>query len=54
MFDYSDVEGELTGYDACFFCLGISSLGMKEADYRRITHDLTLAAARPLARLEPA
>jgi len=53
LFDYGDVEGDLTGYDACFFCLGVSSLGMKEGDYRRITHDLTLAAARPLARLNP-
>jgi len=53
LFDYGAVEGELTGYDACFFCLGVSSLGMKEADYRRITHDLTLAAARTLARLNP-
>lgn len=53
LFDYHDVEGQLAGYDACFFCLGISSVGMKEADYRHITYDLTMAAARPLARLSP-
>ncbi|MEA2339657.1 MAG: hypothetical protein QOE82_3664 [Thermoanaerobaculia bacterium] len=53
LYDYSDIESELTGYDACFFCLGISAAGMSEADYRRITYDLTLAAATTLARLNP-
>jgi len=53
LLDYGDVEDQLAPYDACFFCLGVSSVGMKEADYRRITYDLTLAAARPLARLNP-
>ena len=52
-FDFSAIEKELSGYDACFFCLGVSSSGMKEADYRRVTHDITLAAARVLARLNP-
>ena len=47
------VEGRLSGFDACFFCLGVSSFGMKEADYTRLTYDLTLAAARTLARLNP-
>jgi uncharacterized protein YbjT (DUF2867 family) len=51
--DFSALEGELSGFDACFFCLGVSSVGMKEADYRRITYDFTLAAARALARLNP-
>jgi uncharacterized protein YbjT (DUF2867 family) len=51
--DFSALEGELSGFDACFFCLGVSSVGMKEADYRRITYDFTLAAARVLARLNP-
>ena len=51
--DFSAIEGELSGYDACFFCLGVSSLGMKPADYRRVTYDFTLAAARTLARLNP-
>ncbi len=52
-FDFSAVENDLAGFDACFFCLGVSSAGMKEADYRRVTYDITLAAARTLARLNP-
>ncbi len=52
-YDFSTIESELAGYDACFFCLGVSSAGMKEADYRRVTYDITLAAARVLARLNP-
>jgi uncharacterized protein YbjT (DUF2867 family) len=47
------IADELKGYDACFFTLGVSSAGMKEADYRRITYDLTLGAARTLAALNP-
>jgi uncharacterized protein YbjT (DUF2867 family) len=47
------IEDQLRGYDACFFTLGVSSAGMKEADYRRITYDLTLGAARTLAALNP-
>ncbi|WP_421990744.1 NAD-dependent epimerase/dehydratase family protein [Roseococcus sp.] len=54
LFDYAGLEEELAGFDACFFCLGVSSLGMAEADYRRVTHDLTLAAARALAPRNPA
>lgn len=53
-FDYRVVEAELAGFDACFFCLGVSSAGLPEAEYRRLTHDLTLAAAETLARLNPA
>ena len=49
--DYSSVEKELAGYDACFFCLGVTSAGIKEEDYRRITHDVTVAAAETLVRL---
>jgi uncharacterized protein YbjT (DUF2867 family) len=52
--DLSAVEAQLAGYDACFYCLGVSSAGMSEARYRTLTYDLTLAAARPLARLNPA
>jgi len=51
--DFSAIEGDITGYDACFFCLGVSSLGLDEERYRRLTYDITLAAARPLARLNP-
>ena len=51
--DYSDVEAQLTGYDACFFCLGVSSIGMEEDRYRHFTYDITLAAAKTLSRLNP-
>lgn len=51
--DFSAIERELSGFDACFFCLGVSSAGMKEADYRRVTYDFTMAAAGMLARLNP-
>ncbi|MEC5384477.1 epimerase [Uliginosibacterium sp. H3] len=51
--DLSAMEEDLIGYHACFYCLGVSSAGMSEAAYRSITFDLTLAAARPLARLNP-
>jgi len=53
MMDYRTIQASLQGFDACFFCLGVSSFGMKEADYTRLTYDLTLAAARTLARLNP-
>src|ERR1700709_2825663 len=52
-FDYSAMEPQLTGCGACFFCLGVSSAGMDEAKYTQLTYDLTLAAASPLARLNP-
>lgn len=47
--DYSAIADDLTGFDACFFCLGVSSAGMSEAVYRRVSHDIPLAAARVLA-----
>jgi uncharacterized protein YbjT (DUF2867 family) len=50
----STIAGNLTGYDACFFCLGVSAGGMSEEKYRQITFDLTLGAARTLAELNPA
>ena len=52
--DLSSVENRLAGYDACFFCLGVSSAGMSEDDYRRVTYDLSLSVAATLARLNPA
>jgi uncharacterized protein YbjT (DUF2867 family) len=52
-FDYADLAGDLAAIDACFFCLGVSSAGMSEADYTRQTFDLTLAAARALADAHP-
>ena len=54
LFDYAAIEPMLSGYDACFFCLGVSAAGMDEPRYTRLTHDLTLAAAGTLARLNPA
>jgi uncharacterized protein YbjT (DUF2867 family) len=51
--DLSEIETQLAGYDACFFCLGVSSLGMNEQDYTRITYDLTLSVARILFKINP-
>lgn len=51
--DYSAVEKELAGYNACFFCLGVSSVGMSEKAYTRVTYDLTMEAAKTLSRLSP-
>ncbi len=51
--DFSSVEEKLSGYDACFFSLGVSSAGMREQEYRRVTYDFTLAAAQLLARVSP-
>ncbi len=52
--DLHAVESQLTGYNACFFCAGISAVGVSKEEYERITHDLTLAVGRTLARLNPA
>jgi uncharacterized protein YbjT (DUF2867 family) len=46
-------EADLSGFDACFFCLGVSAVGMQEADYERVTYGITLAAAETLSRLNP-
>lgn len=51
--EFSSVEGELSGLDACFFCLGVTSAGRSEAEYTSVTYDITVAAAEPLARLNP-
>ena len=53
LFDLSSIEDELSGYDACFFCLGVSAAGMREESYRRITYDLTISIAKTLAKLNP-
>jgi uncharacterized protein YbjT (DUF2867 family) len=47
--DFSPIAGKLAGHDACLFCLGVSSVGMSEADSRHVTYDFTLAAAKLLA-----
>jgi uncharacterized protein YbjT (DUF2867 family) len=52
-FDYSLIEERLKGYDACFFCLGVSSVGMNELDYTRTTYNLTMQAASTLSRINP-
>lgn len=49
----SSLEPQLTGFDACFFCAGVSALGMSEAEYTRVTYDLTLAVAKTLLRTSP-
>jgi uncharacterized protein YbjT (DUF2867 family) len=51
--DYSAIESRLAGFDACFFCLGVSSVGMDEERYRHLTYDITLAAATALSKLNP-
>jgi uncharacterized protein YbjT (DUF2867 family) len=54
LWDYRAIEPDLTGFDACFFCLGVSVAGMTEAQYTHITYGLTMAAAETLVRLNPA
>jgi uncharacterized protein YbjT (DUF2867 family) len=53
LWNYSSIEKQLSGFDACFFCLGVSSAGMKEADYERVTYGIAVAAAETLSRLNP-
>lgn len=52
--DLTDYSGlDLRGFDACFFCLGVSSAGMTEEAYRRVTYDITIAAAEALVQVNP-
>jgi uncharacterized protein YbjT (DUF2867 family) len=53
LMDLSATEGELGGYDACFFCLGVTSLGLTEAEYRKVSFGITMAVAETLVRLNP-
>jgi uncharacterized protein YbjT (DUF2867 family) len=53
-FNLAPIESQLAGFDACFFCLGVSSVGMSQADYKHMTYDLTLNVAQLLAKLNPA
>jgi hypothetical protein len=53
-YNYAAIAGRLVGYNACFFCLGVSSIGKSEEEYRRLTYDLTLAAGNALAAASPA
>lgn len=52
-YDLSSIEDQLKGYDACFFCLGVSAYRMSEEDYTKITYDLTLHFANTLLKLNP-
>lgn len=54
LFDFASVESQLVGYDACIWAVGISSVGLDEAAYARVTEELTLVWARALLRLNPA
>jgi uncharacterized protein YbjT (DUF2867 family) len=51
--DLRSIGAQLAPFDACFFCLGVSSVGMTEADYTRITYDLTMSVARTLVQANP-
>jgi uncharacterized protein YbjT (DUF2867 family) len=53
LYNLSGIEAQMHGYDACFFCLGVSAAGMKEEEYRRVTYDLTLGVAKTLVQLNP-
>ena len=52
-YDLSDIESQLTGYNACFFCLGVSVIGKSESEYRHIIYDLTMSVARTLSKMNP-
>ena len=54
LFDLAPIADQLTGFDACFFCLGVTSAGMSEADYTRLTYTLTFSVAETLVALNPA
>ena len=53
MWDFANVEAELANFDACFFCIGVTSSGMPEQKYTHLTYDMTLSVATTLARLNP-
>lgn len=53
MWQYEGMEAQLTGFDACFFCIGVTSSGMSEKNYTHLTYDMTLAVANALAPLNP-
>jgi uncharacterized protein YbjT (DUF2867 family) len=53
LWQYSSIRKALAGFDACFFCLGVSSAGMKEPAYERVTYGIAIAAAETLSRLNP-
>jgi uncharacterized protein YbjT (DUF2867 family) len=52
-FDFTDAKPSLAGFDACFYSIGVTSLGKTEAEYTRLTYDVTMAAAKPICELNP-
>ena len=52
-YDLTDIESQLAGYHACFFCLGVSVIGKSEEEYRHIIYDLTMSVARTLSKMNP-
>ena len=53
MYNLSSIEDQLEGYDACFFCLGTSSVGKKEPEFYKITYELTMHFSTTLSKLNP-
>ena len=53
LYDLSSIEDQLKGYDACFFCLGMSSVGVKEPEFHKVTYELTMHFATTLQKLNP-
>ena len=53
LYDLSDIQDQLKGYDACYFCLGMSSVGVKEPEFTKVTYDLTMRFAQTLSKLNP-
>ncbi len=53
-FNLAAIESQLNGYDGCLFCLGVSSVGMKEEEYTKLTYTLTTTFAQTLVKLNPA
>jgi len=52
-FNIESIADQFSGYNACYFCLGVSSVGMKEPEYTKLTYDLTIGFAKILAAKEP-
>src|ERR1700682_3387593 len=52
-FNLAPIEQQLSGFNACFFCLGVSSVGMSKEEYKHVTYDLTLNLAQLFAKLNP-
>src|SRR5574339_178691 len=53
LYNLSSIEDQLEGYDACFFCLGMSSVGVKEPEFTKVTYDLAMHFGKTLSKLNP-